>query len=375
MTRPAKLKLGDRLNLLSSEVILNSLDSAVLVINHLGFLTFANNAAEQLFENSVNQLIGSTIEDLLPGDGPVCNLIKKTLESSTNISEYGVTLESPKIEKQLVNIQVSPVRELDDSIVVNIFPRRIADKIDRQLTHRNAVRSVTAMVETLAHEVKNPLSGIRGAAQLLEQDTEPEDRHLTQLICDETDRICALLDRIEAFSDQRPIERSPINVHQVLERVRDISITGFAKNERIIENYDPSLPLTNGNFDQLVQVFLNLFKNAAEATPKLGGKIIVTTSYLHGIRLAVPGLSSAPQLPLMIAVQDNGTGIPEDLQNHLFEPFVTSKPKGSGLGLALTAKMVEAHGGVIEFESQPGRTIFRVLLPKEPDEGKLKSCL
>ncbi len=231
MTRPAKLKLGDRLNLLSSEVILNSLDSAVLVINHLGFLTFANNAAEQLFENSVNQLIGSTIEDLLPGDGPVCNLIKKTLESSINISEYGVTLESPKIEKQLVNIQVSPVRELADSIVVNIFPRRIADKIDRQLTHRNAVRSVTAMVEMLAHEVKNPLSGIRGAAQLLEQDTEPEDRHLTQLICDETDRICALLDRIEAFSDQRPIERSPINVHQVLERVRDISITGFAKNK------------------------------------------------------------------------------------------------------------------------------------------------
>ena len=106
MTRPAKLKLGDRINLLSSEVILNSLDSAVLVINHLGFLTFANNAAEQLFENSVNQLIGSTIEDLLPGDGPVCNLIKKALESSINISEYGVTLESPKIEKQLVNIQV-----------------------------------------------------------------------------------------------------------------------------------------------------------------------------------------------------------------------------------------------------------------------------
>ena len=267
------------------------------------------------------------------------------------------------------------MRELADSIIVNIFPRRIADKIDRQLTHRNSIRSITAMVEMLAHEVKNPLSGIRGAAQLIEQDAEPEDRHLTRLICDETDRICALLDRIEVFSDHRPIKRSPVNLHQVLERVRDISVTGFAKNYSIIENYDPSLPLADGNFDQLVQVFLNLFKNAVEATPKIGGQISITTSYLHGIRLAVPGLSSGSQLPLMIAVQDNGEGISEDLQNYLFEPFVTSKAKGSGLGLALTAKIVEAHGGVIEFESQPGRTIFRVLLPKEPKEGKVKRCL
>jgi two-component system nitrogen regulation sensor histidine kinase GlnL len=361
-------KVGNQ-SLLGSDVILNSLGCAVLAINKLGQLIYANNAAEQLLKNSANQLIGSTIDEIFPGDGPVPNLIRQTFKNSINVSEYGITLESPKIEKQLVNIQVSILSEINKSVLVNIIPRNISDKIDKQLTHRNAVRSVTAMAEMLAHEVKNPLSGIRGAAQLLEQNSDPEDRKLTQLICDETDRICDLLNRIEIFSDLRPLTRGPVNVHQVLKRVRDISITGFAKTKNIMENYDPSLPLVYGHFDQLVQIFLNLFKNAAEATPVTGGEIYVSTSYVQGIRLAVPGLSST-QLPLMIEIEDNGHGIPEDMQHHLFEPFVTGKPHGSGIGLALTAKMVEAHSGIIEFESEPGRTIFRVFLPKNIQIGE-----
>jgi len=260
-------------------------------------------------------------------------------------------------------VQVSPLNDRPGSVVVAIFERNIADKIDRQLNHRNAARSVSAMAAMLAHEVKNPLSGIRGAAQLLEGSVDGEDVNLTRLICDETDRICALVDRMDVFSDQRPLERGAVNIHVVLERVKRLAQNGFAKHVTIIENYDPSLPSVDGNRDQLVQIFLNLVKNAAEAAPIKGGEIVLTTSYQHGVRFAIPGSTALTQLPLVVSIQDNGPGIPEGLQNHLFDAFVTTKAKGSGLGLALVAKMVDDHGGIIEFDSQPGRTAFRVMLP------------
>jgi two-component system nitrogen regulation sensor histidine kinase GlnL len=215
----------------------------------------------------------------------------------------------------------------------------------------------------LAHEVKNPLSGIRGAAQLLEQSVPAEDRELTRLITEETDRICALVDRMEVFSDSRPPARGPVNIHQVLEHVRLIAQNGFARQVRFVEGYDPSLPPVFGNRDQLVQVFLNLVKNAAEACPANGGEITLATAYQHGIRLAVPGSDTPMSLPLVVSVQDNGEGIPEDLRPHLFDAFVTTKTNGTGLGLALVAKIIGDHGGVIEFDSQPRRTIFRVRLP------------
>ena len=219
------------------------------------------------------------------------------------------------------------------------------------------------MAAMLAHEVKNPLSGIRGAAQLLEQDTDEAGRELTQLICDETDRIVALVDRMEAFSGHAPISRSEVNIHEVLDRVRKIGQSGFARHVRIAEDYDPSLPPVYGDRDLLLQVFLNLVKNAAEAAPEAGGEIMLTTAYRHGLRLAVPGGDGRRHLPLMVSVADNGGGIPDNLKPHLFDPFVTTKRKGTGLGLALVAKVIGDHGGVIEFDSQPRRTVFRVFLP------------
>jgi two-component system nitrogen regulation sensor histidine kinase GlnL len=236
----------------------------------------------------------------------------------------------------------------------------------RQMSHRNAARSMTAMAAMLAHEVKNPLSGIRGAAQLLEQDADPDARELTQLICDETDRIVALVDRMEAFSDHQPIARGAVNIHEVLERVRRIAQTGFARHLRFGEEYDPSLPPVLGNRDLLVQVFLNLVKNAAEASPDPGGEIILTTAYRHGRRLATPAGGERLLVPLMVSVADNGPGIPDDLKAHLFDPFVTTKRNGTGLGLALVAKVIGDHGGTVEFDSQPRRTVFRVFLPVVP---------
>jgi two-component system nitrogen regulation sensor histidine kinase GlnL len=223
----------------------------------------------------------------------------------------------------------------------------------------------------LAHEVKNPLSGIRGAAQLLDDNvSSADDRQLTQLIVDETDRICALVDRMEVFSDSRPLERGAVNIHQVLEHVRRVAQNGFARRVRITERYDPSLPPVLGNRDQLVQVFLNLIKNAAEAVPEEGGDIAITTAYQHGMRLAVPGSDKRVHLPLVVSIEDNGAGIPDDLRPHLFDPFVTTKQGGTGLGLALVAKLIGEHGGVIEFDSQPRRTVFRVMLPLHPTAGE-----
>ncbi|MEQ9448151.1 MAG: ATP-binding protein, partial [Rhodospirillaceae bacterium] len=270
---------------------------------------------------------------------------------------------TPKTGIRTITVHASPMVDTPGWVVVSLLEQTRALKIGQQLEHRNSARSVTAMAALLAHEVKNPLSGIRGAAQLLGQGAGEEDRKLTQLICDEADRIVALVNRMEVFSDDRPLERAPVNIHVVLERVRRLAENGFAKSVKFVERYDPSLPPVAGNMDQLVQVFLNLVKNAAEAVPEKGGEIQLSTAYQPGVRVAVQGGTERVQLPLVVTVQDNGSGIPEDLWPHLFDPFVTTKPKGSGLGLALVAKIISDHGGVIEFESQNARTAFRVMLP------------
>ena len=263
-------------------------------------------------------------------------------------------------------MQGSPLPEEPGAVLLVMQDASAARALDRQLAFRGAARSVTGMAAILAHEVKNPLSGIRGAAQLLEASVGPADRELAVLIRDEADRIRALVDRMEAFGE-KPIARTAVNIHRVLEHVRKLAQSGFAAHVRFQENYDPSLPPVWGNRDQLVQVVLNLVKNAAEAVTAGGHpripEIVLTTGFQHGMRIAVPGTTERVNLPLYVAVRDNGPGIPEDIRPHLFEPFVTSKATGSGLGLSLVAKIVGDHGGLIEVDSRPGRTEFRLHLP------------
>ncbi|MGH6983692.1 MAG: two-component system sensor histidine kinase NtrB [Stellaceae bacterium] len=347
--------------------VLAALPEPLLVVDADDRICFVNAAAEQLFDTGAATLVGANLGTMLPQDGPLFALIAGVRETGHSVSEYGVTLETPRLPARFVDIQAAPLSEAHDRVLLTFQERSIANKIDRQLTHRNAARSVTAMASMLAHEVKNPLSGIRGAAQLLEQNVNAADRELTRLICDETDRICALVDRMDVFSDSGPLERTAVNIHEVMGRVRKAAQSGFARHVQITEIYDPSLPLVHGNRDLLIQVFMNLVKNAAEAVPEKGGEIELRTAYQHGVRLAVAGSDSRVHLPLVVSITDNGAGIPDDLRSHLFDPFVSTKHNGSGLGLALVAKVIGDHGGVIEFDSEPRRTVFRVYLPVSRD--------
>lgn len=348
--------------------LLDALPHPVLLIDGQGTIVQANTAAETFFQASTNVLRRHPLAYFVPFASPLLSLVDQVRERAAAVNEYRVDIGTPRNGgERIVDVYASPILERQDNVVLVLQERTMADKIDRQLTHRGAARTVTGLAAMLAHEIKNPLSGIRGAAQLLETSVDDEDRALTRLICDEADRIVKLVDRMEVFSDERPIEREPVNIHAVLDHVRRLAQSGFARTIRIGDEYDPSLPPVFANRDQLVQVFLNLLKNAAEAIGDSGdGEIVLTTAFKPGFRLTTPGSSNKVTLPLEFCVRDNGPGVAADMIPHLFDPFVTTKANGTGLGLALVAKIIGDHGGVIECESQPRRTVFRVLMPAYP---------
>lgn len=341
--------------------LLDALPHPVVLIAADNSIAEANSAAETFFKTSASMLRRSSVEHFVPFGSPLLALIEQVRSRDSAVTEYRVDIGTPRTGgERVVDIYASPGE--GHSVVLMLQERTMAEKIDRQLTHRSAARTVTGLASMLAHEIKNPLSGIRGAAQLLESSVEDEDRALTRLICDEADRIVKLVDRMEVFSDDRPIERTPVNIHGVLEHVKRLAQSGFARGVKFAEVYDPSLPPVYANRDQLIQVVLNLVKNAAEAVGG-DGEIQLATAYRPGVRLSVQGSADKVSLPLEFTIRDNGPGVPQDLLPHLFDPFVTTKPNGTGLGLALVAKIIGNHGGVIECDSQPGRTTFRVLLP------------
>src|SRR6266403_2206212 len=276
----------------TADAVLDALPHPVIMVSADGRIANANAAAESFFEASLPLLRRHMLKDLVPFGSPLLALIEQVRGRGAAVSEYKVDLGTPRNPgERLVDLYVAPLPERPDHVVIMLQERTIADKMDRQLTHRGAARSVTALAAMLAHEIKNPLSGIRGAAQLLEQSVGDDDRTLTRLICDEADRIVKLVDRMEVFTDERPVEREPVNIHAVLEHVKRLTHSGFARHIKFVEDYDPSLPPVFANRDQLIQVFLNLVKNAAEAIGEevADGEIQLTTAFRPGMRLSIPG--------------------------------------------------------------------------------------
>lgn len=353
-----------------STTILLALPMPAIVLDGEDRFRFVNPAAELFFQQSQQTLMGVQLAELLPPDHRLFALLHQIRLQDSPVADHDLTLESPRLHRHGVSVYGAPMPELAEGVVLTLQDGSTAAMLDRQLHFLGAARGATAMAAMLAHEVKNPLSGIRGAAQLLEQGASEGDRELCLLIQEESDRIRNLVDRMEMFSD-RPITRRAINIHSVLDHVRRVAQSGFACHLRITEEYDPSLPAVWGDRDQLIQILLNLVKNASEALSDGGatggmGEIMLSTAYHHGVRIAVPGSSERVHLPLQVVVRDNGPGIPEALRSTLFEPFVTTKRGGQGLGLAIVAKLVSNHGGLIECDSRPGRTTFRLSLPAQP---------
>jgi two-component system nitrogen regulation sensor histidine kinase GlnL len=348
------------------DLLLGALPHPILVLGEDDRVLYANAAAEAFFSLSQGVLKRQTLPDMIAPTSPLGALVAQVRRTGATVNEYAIEVGLPRSNAQkLVDVFAGAMPELPGLIILMLQQRSMAQMIERQLTHRAAARSVSGLASVLAHEIKNPLSGIRGAAQLLEPGLTEEDRALAQLICAETDRIRNLVDRMEVFGDERPLTIEPVNIHQVLDHVKRLAETGFLRDARIGIEFDPSLPPVPGNRDKLIQAFLNLVKNAAEAIAegRETGRIVLRTAFRPGMRMGLPGSGTRVRLPLMIEVEDNGPGVPDALKPHLFDPFVTTKRTGTGLGLALVAKIIGDHGGVIECESVPRHTVFRVLLP------------
>ncbi|HHG89870.1 MAG TPA: two-component sensor histidine kinase [Devosia sp.] len=345
--------------------VLQSLQQPVLVCGQDKSILWVNAAAEIFFGVSQSLMSRQRLEDYFKPDSPLLGLVHRASAFHLPMTEYRMNVSLPRrTAERTCDVYVSPLGEAPGLVSVLFQERTMAEKIDRQLVSRGAARSVTGLAAMLAHEIKNPLSGIRGAAQLLEQTVSPDEAQLAGLIREETDRIVKLVDRIEVLGDARPLQREPVNIHVVLDRVKLLAANGVARDIKILEAYDPSLPPVWGNTDQLIQTFLNLVKNAAEALENMREPAIrISTAFRPGIKIAFGGSAERVSLPLEIIVSDNGPGVPTEILPFLFDPFVTTKASGSGLGLALVAKTISDHGGVIECESEPGNTSFRVLLP------------
>jgi two-component system, NtrC family, nitrogen regulation sensor histidine kinase GlnL len=358
------------------QMIIEALPAAILVIDGAGGCRAMNAAAEGLLGIGRKNLLGHKLNEVIFADSPLFTLIEQCGHGGSAVSDAEMSIEGPRLQREHLSVEVAPLDDPDGMVVISMRDRHLEMRMARQSAAAESAQSVRAMAGMLAHEIKNPLAGIRGAAQLLESKVGPAEAALAALIREESDRIVGLVNGVEIFADDRVPALGAVNVHEVLDHVCKLARVSFARHVGVRETYDPSLPEVRGNRDLLIQIFLNLVKNAAEAfnrepgegTGDKSGEIMVTTSYQAGFRIGERNKAHRQPRRIAITIADDGPGVPEALLGNLFDPFVSGKPGGRGLGLPLVAKLIRAHNGVIEFSSRPGQTRFTVLLPISDDE-------
>ncbi len=350
----------------SFEPIWLALPFPAFVIGFEGEISEVNDAAEGFCMVSRKQMQARPLVQFAGEGSAVVDAITQAQRGMRSVVLHDVKVGWGGQPRGEANVQAT--RLGDGEVLLMLHPRSIADKMDRSLMHRTAARSVAGMAAMLAHEIRNPLAGISGAAQLLGGTLSADDRELTAVIEEEAKRIGALVNRVEAFGDMGPGVVKPVNIHDIIDRAKRAAKAGFAAHMTFKDVFDPSIPPTAGSADQLMQVIINLLKNAAEATPK-GGIIMLKTTYRPGVKLMLPGKRSQ-SLPIEISIKDNGPGIAANILDDIFEPFVSSKASGTGLGLSLVSKIMADHGGVVDCKSDANGTEFRLLLPVWKGEGR-----
>ena len=351
---------------LTESQIFAALPNPVFVLDPENRFIYLNQAAEIFFQSSQMILLGTPLTSIIPADSNFLSMVRRARAQLISVGDQGVELAGPKIGLKLINLQITPFGDQEPRLLICIQERALAERLRGQSLFRGAARSIAAMAALLAHEVKNPLAGIKGAAQLLESDLDGNDQNLTRMIVEECNRVTALLDRMEGFAGGANLVLAPLNIHEILDHCLNLAQASYGAHMKIRRSYDPSLPLINGHRDLLIQAFINVIKNASEATD-MKGKIVIKTSYSQGRRLTFSALDGGSYAPVQVEVVDNGRGVSEELRDHIFDPFVSGRSGGSGLGLTMVASVIADHGAMIDVDSVPGQTVFRMNFPVAPD--------
>ncbi|RKT34123.1 two-component system nitrogen regulation sensor histidine kinase GlnL [Roseovarius halotolerans] len=346
-----------------------SLPVPALLLDGRDRIVQINPAAEGFLMTSSKAIAGQPVWDKLMVDAPLEEAFERARENDSPLFVNDVDVGTGDRAPLHCNLQIAPLSHAPGHMLLLISPRELAGRVTQGQSVKSAAKSAIGMAEMLAHEIKNPLAGITGAAQLLSMNLSNDDLELTDLIVSESRRIVGLLEQVEQFGNVTAPKLQAVNLHDVLDRARRSAILGFAADMTVIEDYDPSLPLALGDPDQLLQVILNLLRNAAEAAGRSGGGGVITlhTYYEQSLRVR-RGNGGGKSLPLQIEVIDDGPGLPPEIAEDIFDPFVSGRENGTGLGLALAAKIISDHDGWISVSSVPGRTVFRISLQRAPDE-------
>jgi len=364
-TGAALVAMGENSDVTESQIFA-ALPNPVFVLDRENRFIYLNQAAEIFFQSSRMMLLGTPLTSIMPADSNFLSMVSRARAQSISVGDQGVELAGPKIGFKLINVQITPFGDREPRLLITIQERALAERLRGQSLFRGAARSIAAMAALLAHEVKNPLAGIKGAAQLLEADLDAEGQSLTRMIVEESNRVAALLDRMEGFAGGANLVLAPVNIHEILDHCLNVAQASYGAHMKIKRFYDPSLPLVNGHRDLLIQAFINIIKNASEAT-EFNNEITIKTSYSQGRRLTFAAVNGGSYAPVQVEVIDNGRGISEELRDHIFDPFVSGRSGGSGLGLTMVASVIADHGAMIDVESVPGQTVFRMNFPVAPE--------